>query len=376
MVTDNSERETSILETNVSKKIKSQIVADVTNLEFTKPRLDKCFDLIYNKTSLLSKDSREGLSFPAYNVVNQEPRTYTRDNKEESKKSLVDIGRTLIFLSENKGKTETELAKQIDSALIQLQQSREQSSFRNYQNYLSEVRKLINKDHRLEADDEKLKSLLNGGVLKQAFLDMITPTLDSFIKEEGGQITEENSDQILFNTFSPADLSGSYDYLPQEKIDKIPDRFKVNGISSANLKINIPREGAGAGKCGDIENAFVEGGATLIPVNDGEIFIAVSKIGNMYALADTIVQGIHGGILFPYVFYSIPRSMLIKLSLADHLPEKINGITNISFKPVREFAPSQVSAQTINMGYTRNRIIENFSELAKNTRKRVFGENK
>lgn len=355
----NPETKNDFLTKNHSSELKNSLSTQIIKLDVSKATIEKIANTLEVSQRILPKDTRTniGITFLA------KPEEEYEEPRISQNIAVWDVGRILIFLSENKGLENTSYVNKARKELQDLENEGNISDFVNYKNYLSWI---------ITSQEPMLKVLKEGKSARNAMLKMILPALDQLATEEDKSLLAEGEQEIVMSTvvdgeilnFSSKDLNGRLIDLTIQKADAIKKKFPKAEIEMAkDLKISTSRFSRGAGKCGDIENAIVEGVAKFIPINNGEMFLYFSSIGNIYMVTDKVIEGERGGIMLPNIIYSIPRPLLIKLSIADELPEKIDSITNITLKPVREIATSTGAKDTLNQIYSKETVINVFKSV-------------
>lgn len=350
--------ESDFLKRNHTSELKDKLSTRIITLDVDKATIEKIANTLETSRRLLPKEARGNIG-----------RTFLVKPDEEYEESRInqnmavwDVGRILIFLSENKNLDDTNYVVKAQQALGNLNLEQNKNDYINYKQYL---------DWIVNIGDSKLKVLKEGKSARNAMLKMISPELDLLSTEEDKGLVIDGEQEIVMSTivgntvvnFSSNEFNGKLIDLPKEKEDAIRKKLPDSVIETAkDLKINISRFSQGAGKCGDIENAIVEGVAKFIPINHGEMFLYFSSIGNIYMITDKIIEGERGGIMLPNIIYSIPRSLLIKLSIAEELPECIKSITNITLKPVREIGTSTGNKETLNQAYSKETVLKSFKQ--------------
>lgn len=350
-------KEVNFLEKNHSSELKNKLSTKIITLDVDKATIEKIANTMETSRRILPKEVRGNIGMTFFARPDEEYEE-PRINQNEA---IWDVGRILIFLSENKELNDAEYANKAKQTLQNLNLEGNSNDYINYKNYLGWI---------ISSDESKLKVLKDGKSARNAMLKMISPELDLLSIEEDKSLVIEGEQEIVMSTivngdvvnFSSKELGGRLIDLTIKKADAIKKKLPNSEIMIAeNLKINISRFSQGAGKCGDIENAIVEGVAKFVPINNGEMFLYFSSIGNIYMVTDKIIEGERGGIMLPNMIYSIPRSLLIKLSIADELPESIKAITDITLKPVREIATSTAAKDTLNQVYDKTTVINAFN---------------
>jgi hypothetical protein len=345
------------LDINHTAELKNKLSTKIITLDVDKATIEKIAGTLETSRRLLPKEARGNIG-KTFLVKPDEEYEESRINQN---KAIWDVGRILIFLSENKELNDAEYTNKAIQTLQNLNLEGNSSDYINYKNYLGWI---------ISSDESKLKVLKEGKSARNAMLKMISPELDLLSIEEGKSLVIEGEQEIVMSTivngdvvnFSSKELSGRLIDLTIQKADAIKKKLPNSEIMIAeNLKINVSRFSQGAGKCGDIENAIVEGVAKFIPINNGEMLLYFSSIDNIYMVTNKIIEGERGGIMLPNMIYSIPRSLLIKLSIADELPESIKAITDITLKPVREIATSTGAKDTLNQVYNKTTVINAFN---------------
>lgn len=352
--------ESGFLEKNHTSELKTKLSNKIVALDVNKATVEKIADTLETSHRLLPIEVRGNIGI-TYLV---KPDEEYKDQRINQNMAVWDVGRILIFLSENKNLEDTSYVAKAQQTLNNLNLEQNQNDYINYKQYLIWI---------VTSDDSKLKVLKEGKSARNAMLKMITPELDLLSSEEDKGLVMKGEQEIVMSTkvdntvvnFSSNELNRRLIDLQIEKADTIKKKVPDSDIVIAKgLKINISRFSQGAGKCGDIENAMVEGVAKFIPINNGEMFLYFSSIGNIYMITDRIIEGERGGIILPNIIYSIPRSLLIKLSTAEELPERIKPITDMTLKPVREIATSTGDKDTLNQVYDKTTVINAFRSIA------------